>query len=380
MTATLGIRTTILAGSGVPTPLPASLVELLDSVVISEVSGERSGFQLTFGADRGNPPDLRDYPALAKRALQPFSRVVVLVTFGAIPSVLMDGFVTHQELLPAEGGSDARLVITGEDVSVMMDLEAKAALHPGQNDAVVATKLIAKYARYGLVPLVSVPPGLDQPLPIQRAPAQHGTDLSHLRLLAARYGFVFHVTPGPVAMTNKAYWGPPPWLGLPQPALSVAMNAQTNVTSMTFRHDALAPAKTFGVIQDPQGNKRKTISIKRATIPPLSRKQGIRNSNARTQLLEGADGLTFGRAKALAQGMTNDSVQRTMEVEGELDGLAYGRLLRAKQLVGLRGAGATFDGTYYVRQVTHTLRRGECRARFTLQREGTGAQVPLVRV
>ena len=37
-----------------------------------------------------------------------------------------------------------------------------------------------------------------------------------------------------------------------------------------------------------------------------------------------------------------------------------------------------FDGFYYVKQVTHTSRRGSYKQSFTLTREGTGALAPVV--
>ena len=39
--------------------------------------------------------------------------------------------------------------------------------------------------------------------------------------------------------------------------------------------------------------------------------------------------------------------------------LRYGRVLQARRLVGVRGAGMAFDGLYYVQSVTHTIKRGE---------------------
>jgi hypothetical protein len=46
--------------------------------------------------------------------------------------------------------------------------------------------------------------------------------------------------------------------------------------------------------------------------------------------------------------------------------------------VGLRGAGHSFDGLYYVKSVTHNIRRGEYKQSFTLTREGLGAISPVV--
>jgi hypothetical protein len=38
--------------------------------------------------------------------------------------------------------------------------------------------------------------------------------------------------------------------------------------------------------------------------------------------------------------------------------------------VGVRGAGPAFDGLFYVRSVTHNIKRGEYKQSFTLGRNG----------
>ena len=53
---------------------------------------------------------------------------------------------------------------------------------------------------------------------------------------------------------------------------------------------------------------------------------------------------------------------------GQLDVLRYGRVLKPRQLVGVRGAGITYDGLYYVKSVTHTIKRGEYKQSFQLTR------------
>ena len=53
-------------------------------------------------------------------------------------------------------------------------------------------------------------------------------------------------------------------------------------------------------------------------------------------------------------------------------------VLRARRLVGVRGAGTTFDGFYWVKQVTHTIKSGSYTQGFKLSREGTGALLPVV--
>ena len=78
-----------------------------------------------------------------------------------------------------------------------------------------------------------------------------------LREMAARYGYVFYITPGPAPMTNTAYWGPPIRAGIPQRALSVNMGPETNVE----REVALRVAV-------PRGSRWMTTFRKLPTIRP----------------------------------------------------------------------------------------------------------------
>jgi hypothetical protein len=65
---------------------------------------------------------------------------------------------------------------------------------------------------------------------------------------------------------------------------------------------------------------------------------------------------------------------------GQLDVLRYGRVFKARQLAAVRGAGAYFDGKYYVKSVTHNIKRGEYKQSFTLARGGVGSSVSTVDV
>ena len=241
--ALLTTTLTLLMGPTVPVPAPPVLLDALDHVEVTTSDTGRSGFQIVFSAGRSGSPDLIDYPLLSQPTLRPFSRVVLLVTFGGPPKVLMDGVITQRELIPGSTPGDGTLTVTGEDVSVMMDLEEKNAEHPAQAENVIATLLIASYPTYGLIPQVIPPPLIDPPIPIKRVPAQRGTDLAYLNTMAARFGFVCYVIPGPAPMTNTVYWGPPVRTGAPQRALTVDMGADTNVEQISFRRTGWPPPR-----------------------------------------------------------------------------------------------------------------------------------------
>jgi len=66
------------------------------------------------------------------------------------------------------------------------------------------------------------------------------------------------------------------------------------------------------------------------------------------------------------------------QLAGSLDVLRYGHVLKARQLVGVRGAGLSFDGLYYGKKVSSKLKAGEFRQSFSLARNGLISTLPLV--
>ena len=63
---------------------------------------------------------------------------------------------------------------------------------------------------------------------------------------------------------------------------------------------------------------------------------------------------------------------------GSLDVLRYGHVLRARMMVGVRGAGLTYDGLYYVNSVTNDIKRGQFKQSFNLSRDGLVSNTPAV--
>jgi hypothetical protein len=114
-------------------------------------------------------------------------------------------------------------------------------------------------------------------------------------------------------------------------------------------------------------------------VPPLAAEPDwLVNRHVRTTLLDGS-GLTAAQAFGRAQGMAEESNDGSLTVTGRLDTERYGGLLPARGLVGVRGAGWSHDGLYYVKQVTHSITRGRHTQEFTLTREGVGSITPVVR-
>lgn len=373
----LGTYLSLLIGPTVPVPAPPNFMESFERARVTHDDEGRSGFQLTFRVGRTSA-DLLDYALLANPLLRTMNRVVMLVTFNAMPQVLMDGIITDQQFSPGSGPGQSTLTVTGEDVSVMMDLEERSAEHPAQPEAVIALKIIATYAQYGLIPMVIPPPSIDIPLPTERTPVQQGTDLEYLEEMAERFGYVFYVRPGPVPLTNTAYWGPPVRTGVPQRAISINMGPNSNADIPSFRYDALATTFVEGQVQDRLANQTLPVQTFASTrLPLVSQPAWATQPRARRRQFR-QSGLNTMQAFTRAQAETDASTDRVVEVNGELDAARYEALLQPRALVGLRGAGYSYDGLYYVKSVTHNVSTGEYRQSFVLRREGLGSITPVV--
>ncbi|HXP91545.1 MAG TPA: hypothetical protein VN931_11535 [Fibrobacteria bacterium] len=366
---------TLLAGPVEPIPAPKPLSDALVSVEVTESVTGRSGFQLTFSlADKGI---LETFFLLAGGSPIPILRVVLLVTFPGIPQVLIDGVVLHTEVQPDAMTGSSKLVVSGQDMSALMDLVDFSGLpYPGMSPDMRVLTVLAKYAAFGVVPEVIPVPAPDIPVPLQQTPSQNGSDLEYIQELAEEVGYVFYMVPGPLPGTSQAYWGPRMRLGLPQTALCVNLDSWTNVESLNFRYEPQNAVLPIVFIQDPTTKIPIPIPIPPVTPfdPPLG---AAIMPPPRIRFLEGTAKLN--PAQALMRGFARSvATADVVSGDGTLDVMRYGQPLRARSLVGVRGAGIAFDGLHFVDQVTHSIKPGEYKQSFTLKRNALVANTPLV--
>ncbi|MFI0903102.1 hypothetical protein ACH4TE_06075 [Streptomyces sioyaensis] len=362
----------LLTGDTVPEPAPAPLMDALHHVRVTSASGVTNGFQLTLAVSPRSPLHKAVMP---DGALGVKKRIVVAVVLGGRCQVLMDGLITRQEVHAGQAPGSSFLTITGEDLSVLMDLQHVRRAHPGLPPHLRAVTVCARYAQYGITPL-AVPPALtDQPNPAVAIPVQVATDLAYLRATAADVGHVFHLEPGPTPGLSTAYWGPQKREGDAQPALTTDCGAADNVEELSFAFDGLS-ATRYGTHHVDPGSR--TVS---EVVPPEP--QVLRRSLAAhpapalcTRPLTGQTGRSLPQTllAGLGRAVSGDPVT----AQGTLDVLRYGHVLSAHHLVGVRGAGPAYDGTYLVRGVTHDLTRSTYRQHFTLARDGLVSDTQVV--
>jgi len=379
-----GVQLSLLMGPVVATPVPRQVIEALTAAQVTVGSGQRSGFQLTFGLSKNS---LLTRTLLPAGYFDPMIRVIVVVTVNGTPQVIMDGLVTRQQVTPSSEPGQSTLVVTGEDVSQAMDLTGlpKIPFAAMPAEARVAL-LLAKYAVFGIVPVIVPSVLIDVENPAERIPTQDGTDLQYITKLASDVGYVFYIEPGPVPGMNTAYWGPEIKIGVPQPALSVNLDAHTNVESINFTYDGLLKTLYLLFIQERTSPAKVPIPIPVPDVTPLNPPLGAKPPlPLHVKLIGDAPGAKdtakFSPVQAAAVGLAAASKSSDVITgSGSLDVVRYGRVLRARQLVGIRGAGIAYDGLYFVKSVTHNLKQGEYKQSFTLTRNALIPNTPRVPV
>ena len=369
------IHLTLMIGPAVPVPVGSDVLDALTQVQVTTNTRGPSVFQLTFNLSNRSP--LHTIFLLSAGVAVPLVRVVIVVTINGTPEVLIDGVMTDHQIAPGSDSAHSTLTITGEDLTRVMDyIDFSGIPYPAMPVEARVALILAKYAVLGVVPLVIPTVLFDAPNPLERFPRQQGKDLAYVRQLAEAVGYVFYLSPGPLPGMSIAYWGPEIKIGVPQPALNINMDAHTNVETLSFQLNTEQATLPIVFIQEPITKATIPIPIPNVSLlnPPLGLIPPIPKN---FELITDTARLSF--AQAALRGVSR-AARSTDAVagQGSLDVLRYGRALKARQLVGVRGAGTAFDGLYYVDRVTHTLKRGEYKQSFGLSRNGLVSIVPQV--
>jgi len=371
------VQLTLMIGPIVPVPAPRAVMEALNDVTVTNTDEGRGGFQLTFALSTQSP--LHTLFLLGSgMSSMPVIRVVIIATVNGTPNVIMDGAMTKFDIAPGSKSSQATLTITGEDLSIFLDQGDLSGLpFPAMPAEGRVALLLAKYAMLGIVPLVIPSVMIDVPLPTSKIEAQEGTDLAYITALAERVGYVFYIDPGPLPGQSIGYWGPQIKIGVPQPALSTNMDGQSNVESLSFsfkndKHEL--PAYYYY-----DEKTKRTTQIPLPPITPLNPPLGLIPPIPTALTPVAHDLAKLPVAQGIMRGLAASAKwAEVVDGEGTLDVVRYGRLLKSRALVGVRGAGPAYDGLHYVKSVTHTIKRGEYKQSFKLSRNGLISTVPRV--
>jgi hypothetical protein len=372
-----GFYLTMMMGSFNARPVSQPVIDALTEVQVTSTVGSQGGFQLKFTLSKLSPV----HQMLVAGQFDPRTRVIIAVTINGATEVLMDGIITKQDITPDSKPGKSMLTITGLDLTAIMDfLDLTGIPYPALPEFLIVEAILAKYLVLGVIP-VAIPASIPNfQNPLDHFIKQQGTDYSFVNALARLTGAVFYLDPGPTPGSSMAYWGPDlsKLFGGTQPALSINFDGTTNIDSLNFSYDGTLATQYLVTIIEP--NTKIPIPIPVPNIDllkaPLASKAPtpLRSEQLKPVANESPMGAALAALGALFK--TADVISGS----GQLDVLRYGRIFKARQLAAVRGAGPYYDGKYYVKSVTHNIKRGEYKQSFSLTRGGVGSSVSTVSV
>ncbi|TPN48530.1 hypothetical protein FJ976_19210 [Mesorhizobium sp. B1-1-9] len=371
-----GFYLTLMMGSFNASPVPRAVIEALTDVQVSSTVGSQGGFQLKFTIGRNAPLAQLHNSGF----FDPRQRVIIAVTVNGQTEVLMDGIITKQDLTPSSAAGKSTLTVTGLDLTALMDfIDLTGIPYPALPNFLIVDAILAKYAVLGVVP-VAIPNAIPSfKNPLDAFVKQQGTDYRYIQKLGSSTGWIFYLDPGPNPGMSLAYWGPDlsKMFGGLQPALSINLDASTNIDSLSFSYNGTLATQYLVTVIEPHSGVPIPVPVPNIDIfkaglgkhapTPLKSEQGPKGE-ANYSL---ADAGLWAVGKLFA---SSDVVSGS----GQLDVLRYGHVFKARQLAAVRGAGDYYDGKYYVKSVTHNIKRGEYKQSFTLARGGIGSSVSTV--
>jgi hypothetical protein len=369
------INLTLMIGPAVPLPVPREVMDALTEITVTSNATGQSAFSLTFTLSNRSP--LHTLFVLGGGVPIPLVRVLIVVTVNGMPEVLMDGIMTQHNVSPGDQPGHSKLVVMGSDLSAAMQyIDFSGLPYPAMPAEAQVAAILAKYLMFGIVPVIIPSPMMDIPIPVDRIPRQQGKDLEHITGLAAEVGYTFYVNPGPVPGASVAYWGPEIRVGVPQPALNYDMGPLTNVEDIRFTYNSDDRVMPIVYVQIPATKIAIPVPIPDlnplkpplAAIPPIPKRfEPLKDTSKKSVV------------SALMRGLAASSESMdVVEGSGTLNVTRYGRVLKARGLVGVRGVGLAYDGLYFVKSVTHSIKRGEYKQSFNLARNGLVSITPNV--
>ena len=284
---------------------------------------------------------------------------------GEAATPLIDGYVIDvRTTLSAEPGRSI-VEIVAMDATALMDLEEKVKAWPDQSDSAIAQSIFDDYGFDADVQSSDPVRQQDEVTTMQR-----GTDIRFLQMLAKRNGCECYVEVGEDGRTT-GHFHPPRLEQTPQAVLSVNLGTETNVDDFKARYDMLAATTASVTGLDVSDASNQDAQAPETSQRTLGAKSSVGGDRPRVRLLSGTGLSKAGELQTLAQAVVDRSAY-AITAEGKVNSAVLTQVLRAKQPLNVRGAGAQFSGQYYVQRVLHRFTGASYEQRVTLKRNAAG--------
>ena len=329
-------------------------------VEVYECVGEPASFRLNYAIDISDG----DLPLLNERALSAGSEITILVPAGDGLTALVKGPVRGQQIHLAHGGEGSVLDVLGADSSLAMDREDKAQLWSDVTDSQIVTTLLQQHG-FGKLDIQDTSTNHPE---TKHVLVQRGTDLSLVRRLAARNGFLFWVTYDADSKTDVAHFKRPPLDSAPAAELVINLTEpRANLDGLDITWDAEAPASATAGETDLNTGDSLDGTLSTSPLTPLASKRFSAIGTVPRTLHLSMPVDDAGDLQARTEGALIDA-EWFVRARGQTAFHTVGKVLRAHTVVKLRGAGSRHSGNWFCHSVRHVIDAVEHRMEFELIR------------
>jgi hypothetical protein len=299
-----------------------------------------------------------------------WNRIDILALFGTRTEEVMRGFIREIKADHPEDQGRSTATVECQDETLAMDRE-HVRKRWGEERAPTADQVILKQilSTYGLL---SAPESAGHGQSGLVGLNQDETDVKFLQKRAEANGFEL------IAARGRVYFGPMRLAAQPQAPILVYAGDATNCLNVSVKIDSHSPDKVAFDIGDEATSSVRSVLVKSDLFslgehPVSSEGAGLKNFVWRMSREGGTDEREL---LAKAQQKANELAMK-VKAEGELDGSAYGHVLRVGEPVWVDGLGDAHSGRYYVDAVTHTFSSQGYKQRFVLIRNAFGEKPDL---
>lgn len=335
------------------------------SITVNEDLDQGSSFEIVLNLCRNEDGS---WPHLEDENLRPWNRVTIAAAFPDHRDTIMDGYISRIVPRTDQQAGSVTLTISGVDGSYIMNLEERTRVWQDRTYEQIAREIVEDgYQLHAVLP-DSTGGGDDTPPPpvTQRSP-----DLRFLRELARRKGYEFYV------QGADAHFHPPVLTGTPQKLVTVNFGEETNCDRLEVEVDGTRPTEATITRLDPVTGETQTATASATDLDPM----GASDPGEMRGYGVPPTRVVARRQTALSEAQMAEYVQGLLRrhgwwvrARGTLNGLRYGRVLRSKRTVTIKGLGQTYNGVYYVRSVTHRLTPRTYQMDFVATRNRLGQQ------
>jgi hypothetical protein len=348
-------------------PLPLPFLNALTSIEVETATEQASIFRLNFALSQ---TPFGDWDLLQFDLFRPMVPVSISVGLGKLlPETLINGYVREARVDNQTRPGASTLKVVGLDATATLMNQREAPMpHPNQSDSTIAQTIFLRYPP--MVPSVDNMPPTRTILDVTTS--QRITDIRFLKALARRNAFECYIQPDPLIGIDIGHFHAPRLAVPTQGVLSVNFGMATNMETFDVSYDMLQPTSALALALDPSTKAPNVAPAFAALEPPL----GLEPTLFRILPLPVArpadtDAANASELLTEAQAVVNRS-SRALRGSGEVDGIRYGKVLRAGLPVAIRGAGRQYSGNYYVTRVSHSISIDHYTQRFEAWRNAVG--------